>query len=288
MSDKALALSAILPPSPTDPDYDAICATVMASERGRRFLEEYARRNRATDTGVLLDAIGRLEGVVRSERTRHADLALRTDLLDMAKAIAQTRAEVTEVMPTAGRVAAARADTPRDLFAAAERLKEVAWTMRERGLDFATCAQIEELGSAILSAAALRYPGDRRAQKLAEVLAYLEARIGGMIEACAPAAPQELRTGTRDFGIELLATPAAETADANNMRHEAAAAPGAVGADTPAPSLTRAALQNVSELTTATPAPAAQSKSSSTLPPLSDPLATLRTLSDEERIALFT
>ena len=39
--------------------------------------------------------------------------------------------------------AAAAAPPASDAFAAAERIQEVAWTMRERGLDPSTCDQIE-------------------------------------------------------------------------------------------------------------------------------------------------
>jgi hypothetical protein len=285
MSGKALALPAIAQPSPADSDFDAICATVMASERGRRFLEEYARRSRATDTRVLLDAIRRIEGVVRAERSQRADLELRSDLLDMATAIAQTRAEVTAIKPkTTGTLA----ETPHDVFAAAERLKEVAWAMRERGLDFATCGQIEELASAVLSASALRDPADRRAHKLAEVLTYLEARIGSMINACAPAvippgsAAQGSEPGLPDIEADLFETPA-ETASATVLANEADATD--VGTEASAPAPTPVVVQGAARIAV----PTAPSKSPPmSFRPLGDPLTALRALSDEERIALFT
>jgi hypothetical protein len=190
MSEKPLALSTIpLPAPPAGTDYEAICATVMATARGRWFLEQYASRTRNSDTRLLLNAIERIESAVRDERSRQADLELRSDLLEMAKTIAQTRAEVTK--PEAlgcGKHPASDAEPPRDIFVAAERLMDVAWTMRERGLDFSTCAQIEELATCILSASALRDPADRRAQKIGEVLQYLEARIEAMLASCAPTA----------------------------------------------------------------------------------------------------
>lgn len=45
-------------------DYEAIEAAVMETARGRWFLKEYARRNRAADTDMLLSAIDRLEHAV--------------------------------------------------------------------------------------------------------------------------------------------------------------------------------------------------------------------------------
>jgi hypothetical protein len=71
----------------------------------------------------------------------------------------------------------------------AERLYDVAWTMRERGLDPATCEEIETLASSILAASSLQDPADHRAQKLKEVLQYLERRIGSMLNAGAQAGP---------------------------------------------------------------------------------------------------
>jgi hypothetical protein len=52
----------------SDSDYDAIEAAVMETARGRWFLAEFARRNRHADTRMLLDALARLETVIREER----------------------------------------------------------------------------------------------------------------------------------------------------------------------------------------------------------------------------
>ena len=190
MSDEPFALSTIPPALPAEGDYDALRAAVMHSARGRWFLEEYARRNRQADTQAVLAAIERIEAVIRGERNQHAYQNVRTDLLEMARAIAQTRAEVatTVTAGTAAREPGARSDsatgptTAPDVFATAERMQEVAWTMRERGIDRATCAQIEALAASILSASSLRDPGDRRTQQLGEVLHYLERRIDTMLD----------------------------------------------------------------------------------------------------------
>src|SRR5438876_4234028 len=74
-----------------------------------------------------------------------------------------------------------------DIFALAERLQDLAWTLRERQIETATCVQIEELAATILSASALRDPADRRAQRLGEALRYLEQRLPTMITGCAAA-----------------------------------------------------------------------------------------------------
>jgi hypothetical protein len=47
-------------------DYEEIEQAVMETSRGRWFLTEFARRHKAADTAVLLDAIRRLEGQLQS------------------------------------------------------------------------------------------------------------------------------------------------------------------------------------------------------------------------------
>jgi len=180
-----------MPPAlPADADYDALCEALMASARGRWFLEEYAKRNRNADTGLVLDAIARVEAVVRSEQAHQASQGVRIELLEMARTIAQTRADVAEARPE--RSASPSAGSGTDVFAAAGRLQEVAWTMREHGLDMAMCDQISDLSTAILSASSLRNnPNDGRAQKLAEVLTSLEQRIDAMLRAAAEPPPSD-------------------------------------------------------------------------------------------------
>lgn len=47
--------------TPDEDQYQAFCAALGASARGRAFLAEYARRNRNADTGPLLTAIERMQ-----------------------------------------------------------------------------------------------------------------------------------------------------------------------------------------------------------------------------------
>jgi hypothetical protein len=115
---------------------------------------------------------------------------VRIELLEMARTIAQTRADVAEAKPE--RTGGPSAASGTDVFAAAGRLQEVAWTMREHGLDMAMCDQITDLSTAILSASSLRNnPDDGRAQQLAEVLRSLEQRIDAMLRAAAEPPPSD-------------------------------------------------------------------------------------------------
>ncbi len=211
MSEEPLAVSKIPPAPAAQGDYDAICAALMHTERGRWFLQEYARRSRGADTQILLGAIERIESVVRAEGNRQAHQSFRSDLLEMAKAITRTRAEVAEIKSQAtiridsaglesqSSAATARAESA-DIFAAAERIRDVTWAMRGRGFDPSTCNQLEELAASILCATSLRDPNDRRVRKLSEVLQYLEYRIDTLLENCADgvaSAPQADHDETR-------------------------------------------------------------------------------------------
>jgi hypothetical protein len=190
MSEEHFAVSRIAPAPEAQSDYDSICAALMQTERGRWFLEEYAKRNRSADTHLLLAAIQRIEAVVCTERSKQAQQGFRSDLLEMAKAITRTREEVAEIRSDgAHRPEPAHPDgeaslppQSRDVFATAERIRDVTWAMRGHGFDPTTCDQLEELAGSILSATSLRDPTDHRASKLSEVLRYLEHRIETLLE----------------------------------------------------------------------------------------------------------
>jgi hypothetical protein len=104
-----------LPAPPTGlypEDYDRIEAAVMETVRGRWFLLEYARRQRAAETDRLVQAVDRLERYVA------------------------TRIEEPEAEP------AGEWRLPRRL---AERAREFAATLRASGLDETLCAQADAL-----------------------------------------------------------------------------------------------------------------------------------------------
>jgi hypothetical protein len=183
MPDDRHALSKIPQALPMEADYEAICTAVMSTGRGRWFLEEYARRSRQSDTMQLLAAIERIEAAIADDRAHRASQSIRIDLLEMARAIARTRAAVAGV--------AQPAPAQPGVAAAAERLRDIAWSMRACGIELSTSEQIEELAQTILAASALHDPADHRAQELSEVLQYLEQRIDRMLGSHALALPED-------------------------------------------------------------------------------------------------
>jgi hypothetical protein len=230
MPDRPFALSLVPPLPPAEDDYDAICATMMESARGRWFLDEYARRNRNADTALVLAAIERVESAIRGERDQQPYQSFRTQLLEMAKAITMTRAEVAEIAPQTQ----ARANGPEappanvqaspQILGTAERIADVAWTMRERGFDPKTCDQIEALAASILSAPFLRDTDDQRTHQLSEVLVYLERRIDTMLEAYASAPSVEAQAPSEQSAAstqtDVVAADASETGPAAKQTAE--------------------------------------------------------------------
>jgi hypothetical protein len=58
---ETIARAGALSDAPDKDDDQAFCQALSASERGRAFLAEYARRNRNADTEQLRAAIGQLQ-----------------------------------------------------------------------------------------------------------------------------------------------------------------------------------------------------------------------------------
>ncbi|WP_455976050.1 hypothetical protein [Methylorubrum populi] len=173
--------------------YDAIEDAVRETERGRWFLTEYARRNRNADTGVLLDAIRRIETVVTTDRGDDVG-RFRGDLMEMADAIARTRAEVAALsQPEHGEsrltvasealdaIVRATERATSDILSAAEEVQEAAWTLREGGADSALCDALDRHATQIYTACSFQDLTAQRTSRVVHTLRYLEDRIASMI-----------------------------------------------------------------------------------------------------------
>ena len=168
----------ILAGLPDPADYDAICVAVMASERGRRFLTEYASRNRHADTRVLVGAIARVEAALRGEPSPHGSETQAGEFTDVAAAIDGIAAEI-----------ATNKAPPPDTFAALERIQDIAFVLHERPVEQTLCdaldAALRDVSDALVqSARALE--GTHQA---AEQLPALANRVRAMNAGSAPAAP---------------------------------------------------------------------------------------------------
>lgn len=304
-----------LTPAPlSEADYETIESAVMETSRGRWFLAEFARRNRHADTTMLLKALERIESAVTGERSVSAVDRIRFDLVEMANAITRTKAEIAAIKPETehqGQFGKASEEldcvvqtteaATSDILACAERIQELAWTMREQGLAPELCDLIDARATEIYTACAFQDLTGQRTRKVIGVLRYLEGRINAMIEiwglggAAAPN-PEHLAD------VTLLHGPAApgeglDQADVDIVMGPAVTAAPARGAEYPAfldggdmipaeevPEFKLVSLpprQDAPREIPRTEAPAL-------VPKANDPLAPIVALSAEEKIALFS
>jgi hypothetical protein len=157
MADEGFALSPISARAamPSEADYDAIQEAFMETSRGRWFLGEYAKRNRNTDTKMVLDAVARIEETLTAQRKPERD-----PLLDLA--LDSLRAALTQSREAAHTALAdlALEQNLAPVRKGARVIREIAWRLREIGADGRICDLIDSQVGAIEGAAAKMAPAD--------------------------------------------------------------------------------------------------------------------------------
>jgi chemotaxis protein CheZ len=189
-----------MPPVPapapySDADYETIAAAVLETARGRWFLAEHAKRNRQADTRLVLEAIEKLERSIGVKSEGIEPDRVRVDLVEMMNAITRTKAEIAAIRPTpdnpshfghASSELDAIVDTTEkatgDILAAAERIQEIAWTLREQGVDAAVCDLVDAHATEVYTACSFQDLTGQRIRKVIEVLRFIEERIEAMIQ----------------------------------------------------------------------------------------------------------
>jgi hypothetical protein len=112
-------------------DYEALLTTLSASALGRAFLAEFARRNRAADTDMLLAAIARLEASIAAQRPPAAEVPVDAATADTLVKPNAGEASVEAVLAEApAEPATAEAPSePADAAAEATAVPEMTWTV---------------------------------------------------------------------------------------------------------------------------------------------------------------
>jgi chemotaxis protein CheZ len=294
----------------SEADYELIEAAVMETGRGRWFLAEYARRNRHSDTMTLLGAIDRLEAAIRGEPTAQSVDRIRFDLSEMAKAIARTKAEIAAIKPDVedpGKFGEVTAEldsivqttetATSDILAAAEQVQEIAWTLREQGIDPEVCDLINAKATDIYTACAFQDLTGQRTGKVIQVLRYLEGRINAMIDvwglgrepagekAAGPNAPAAL-TGPAELGLDQADVDVMMAPAHTRIGGEHAQIAAALDARDAAP--TTEPLSEPAESPPSEPARPAHAPEMRPTDSRDDPLRPILALSAEEKIALFS
>jgi hypothetical protein len=155
-------MSAIQPPEGLSlADFEAIEAAVTETVRGRWFLAEFARRTRARETEKVLAALARLEQAVVSDRPQIAR---------------EPDPQIVAALASIG-----------------ERLNDIAWILRDRGIEAGVCGAIE--AEARILARLQQYTGlprelaDQTRPPQPAAAAAPEARPSGLAERIEPMRP---------------------------------------------------------------------------------------------------
>jgi chemotaxis regulatin CheY-phosphate phosphatase CheZ len=177
----------------SDADYEAIESAVMETGRGRWFLAEFSRRNRTADTGMLLDAIARLEQSVGGDRGSLAAERVRQDLMEMAKIIAQLKIELASDDPEINSfeqatealdaVVRTTETATSNILEAAEQIQEIAWTLREQGASGESCDTLNQRAADIYTACSFQDLTAQRTKKVVLTMRSIEGRINGLMDA---------------------------------------------------------------------------------------------------------
>jgi hypothetical protein len=170
-------------------EYAAIESLLLGSLRGRWFLSEHARRNRAADTGMLLQAITQLEMAVLRPSRREQQLV--SHLIAMRQAIADMRLEMAGSAPQGGPHAGCDIDNAVDatkaakaeMLEAAEEIQDAAWTLRERGTGQDVYETLDRSAAGIYRACAAQDLTGKRLEAMAKALRIIEQRLGALINA---------------------------------------------------------------------------------------------------------
>src|SRR6516162_7139873 len=149
MASSAFALSPISARAtlPSEEDYEAIRDAFMETARGRWFLDEYARRNRNSDTRMVLDAVARIEETLAAQRKPPPPV-----IVDRLPAALISIRSAVEKAQEEGLAAFDRLRLEENLAPirkGSRIIKEISWRWREIGADGRICDLIDSQVSAI-------------------------------------------------------------------------------------------------------------------------------------------
>ncbi len=125
---------------PSETEYEAMCTAFAETERGRWFLAQYAKRNRNADTTMVIEAIKRIEQAVARQVPSRPSVPI-------AAALAQS---ISDLRQRAGQIAAEGGATLEAVRRNAQKMRDVAWTLREWGTDSDLCDELDTLATGIV------------------------------------------------------------------------------------------------------------------------------------------
>jgi hypothetical protein len=221
MADEAFALSPISARAsqPREEDYEAISAAFMETSRGRWFLGEYARRNRNSDTRMVLDAVARIEENLAAQKQPAPDDGLAEALVAIRSAVDEARA-----LGLAALDGLALEEALAPVRKGARVIREISWRLREIGADGRICDLIDSQLSAIEAGCGQISSADGRSG-LSAAFDLLEQRIGALDDSGRTKPPVVEEAISSPWAAPADETPAAaETAPPVAATHEPEAA----------------------------------------------------------------
>lgn len=190
--------SLIVKPPDDEHAYEMIEAAVMETSRGRWFLAEYARRHRHAETLSVLEAIERLRNSLGRAVTPAAlpYERLQMDIVEMARAIARTERELRAIQPDGtmpsqfaqasdelDRVVLTTEQATTTILAAAEKVQEYAWTLREHSGSVEDCDLLDACATEIYTACGFQDLTAQRIRKVIDTQRFLDKRLKALLEA---------------------------------------------------------------------------------------------------------
>lgn len=168
------------PPRLPETDYATIETAVMETARGRWFLTEYARRNRAADTESVLKAIARLEemaGLLDSPTPAGSAMEPILKAIDELRGAPWQGVADADGRPLHERPAQAWRSANIALRSTAEKIREVAFELRETGKFDIYADALELYCTDLIGAASLQETASNRLIDVASLLAEIEALV---------------------------------------------------------------------------------------------------------------
>jgi hypothetical protein len=152
MANQAFALSPISARAslPGEEDYEAIREAFMETARGRWFLDEYARRNRNSDTRMVLDAVARIEETLAAQKQPPPPAVV--DRLPAALTSIRNAVERAEGAASTAFDGMRVEESLAPIRKGARIIKEISWRWREIGADGRICDLIDSQVAAIETA----------------------------------------------------------------------------------------------------------------------------------------
>ncbi len=133
----------VLDESPGEAAYQAVHAVLMATEQGRNFVTEYARRNLDPDTRKFVSTVERLKSAVRGQHVPQISATMFQYLKELARTIERSEA-----------IFLAAGDSAANELLAVERIQDICMALRRRDVEPALCDALEasarEIGDAMV------------------------------------------------------------------------------------------------------------------------------------------